>query len=61
MSVHTEANTRRDQAIESVKGAISSLSAIVIDQCWGTQDFGPDYRKDLAVSLMELIAIRERL
>ena len=61
MGVTTTADERRNEAVESIKDAIRSLSEIVVNQCHGHDDWGPEYQGNLKRSLLELIEIRDRL
>jgi len=61
MGVTTTADERRDEAVESIKDAIRSLSQIVIEQCHGHDGWNPEYQGNLKRSLLELIEIRDRL
>ena len=61
MSVTTEADNQLNFAKEEIKNAIQSLSKIVVNECWGTDDYHPDYRKVMRNSLSELMDIREAL
>ena len=61
MGVHTTADEHRDAALDKIQGSIRAISEIVINNCWGSEDYGADYRLALKKSLMELIEIRDRL
>jgi hypothetical protein len=61
VSVNTTADDHRDEAVENVKRAISSLSEIVIEQCAGHDDWKDEYRATLKKSLLGLIEIRDAL
>lgn len=58
MSVTTEA----DEIIESIKkdidSAIKSLSEIIIDRVWGYDDYGDDYKDNLANAMHDLLKLR---
>ena len=61
MSVNTSADEHRDAAVTNVGNAIQNLTEIVINECWGYDDYGSDYRDVLRKTLMDLIEIRDRL
>lgn len=61
MSVTTEADKQLNAARENVNAAIKSLSGIVIDECWGSDEFNSEFKETMHTSLNELVAIRERL
>ena len=61
MSVTTTADEQKDSAIEHIKEAIKNLGEIIINQCWGHDDYSDDYSTGLKQSLIELITIRDRL
>jgi len=61
MSVNTEATEHIEKAKEDVQSAIMHLGKIVIDQCWGADDFIHPYKVIIANCLNELIVIRGQL
>ncbi len=61
MSVKTAAQENVDSTIKNVNDAISDLNKIVVEQCWGTDEFKDTFRNDLKQSFHELIEIRDRL
>lgn len=61
MGVRTTADEQLDKAAEGVSNAISALGEIVINQCWGHEDYKSDYRETIKTALMDLISIRDRL
>ncbi len=61
MSVQTTADEHRDAARENVRDAIRNLSQIVVEQCWGHDEYRAGYRTALSESFQELIAIQEKL
>ena len=61
MSVRTTADERRDEVIEHLRRAIETLSEIVIDQCWGWDQFNDEYQQKLQRSLNALLKIRRDL
>ncbi len=61
MSVQTTADDCRDKAREGVLDAIRGLSQIVVERCWGYDEYTEEYRYELSEVLQGLIVIRERL
>jgi len=61
MGVNTNADEHRDSAAGHVSDAIRDLSEIVINECWGHDDCGQDYKDMLRKTLMQLIEIRDKL
>lgn len=53
----TDADDLKDSAKIDIKSAISSLNKIVVDGCWGSNDFTDEYRKKLSDALGDLIRI----
>jgi len=62
VSVRTEADDNLASAETSVRHAISNLRGIVIEQCWGYDQYGEEFTADIQKKIMnELISIRDRL
>ena len=61
MGVITEADEQKRIAEKAVNEAISSISKIVIEECWGADGYTSDHRRELQRSLFDLLDIRERL
>jgi len=61
MSVQTKADDLIDSAKTGVADAISALTEIVIDQCWGYDEYEKEYLQDLKKSLYALVEIRDSL
>lgn len=61
MSVTTTADERLADAKTHISTAISCLSDIVIDKCWGVEDFSKLYYEDIRKALYDLIEIRDRI
>lgn len=47
MSVRTQADEKIDQAREHAHDALMALNAVVIEQCWGHDDFIPTRIQEL--------------
>lgn len=57
MSVSTRADENLDAVRKHIEEATKLLSEIVVDQCWGHDEFSPEYKKkikDLFLYFLEL-------
>lgn len=54
MSVTTTADEKLHEARQHIADAIRSLSAIVIDECWGHDDFSKEYRNKIDTAFESL-------
>jgi len=61
MSVTTKANACLDAARINVDDAIENLSAIVVDQCWGHDEFNKIMTAEIKRAFKELLDIRAGL
>jgi len=61
MGVTTTADEQLDEAVKSINIAIKHLSSIVIDECWGYDDWNEEYTKKIHKSFKRLIKIRKEL
>ena len=61
MSVKTAAQENIDNAVRDINSAITNLAKVVVDQCWGTDDFKDYFKSALKQSFQELIEIRDRI
>lgn len=61
MSVRTRADECRDEAREYIRNAAKALSEIVVDECWGNDDFNDAYRRDLAEVFVTLMQLKKKL
>lgn len=59
--VITTADKNLDSAKDNIKEAIKNLSTIVIDECWGFDEFDPGYRNILNKAMQQLINIKKIL
>lgn len=57
----TEADKKRDEAIEHINSAIASLSAVVVERCPGWEDWKASYRASLRAWLGRLLQIRDEM
>lgn len=57
----TEATKNIELARQNVRAAIKALSAVVVDQCVGTDEYRESFRHILAQSMNTLISVRESL
>ena len=61
MSVITTADEKLNSAVDSLNSAIANLSEIVIDRCWGHDDYTTEFKEVLSKSMFDLIQIRDAL
>ena len=68
MSVRTTADERIDQAKEhlaealtAIEGAESNLRDIVVDRCWGYDEFNEEYTEKLKATYKFLLGLRADL
>lgn len=61
MSVQTEADDRLDDARRQVKSAVSNLSKIVVDECWGSDEYTKEFKARINDSFHTLIKVRDDL
>jgi hypothetical protein len=57
----TDADKNLNSAAEHIKEAIRNLNAIVVDECWGHDEYKGEYRQGIYQSLHDLIEIKTRL
>ena len=57
--------TRADEQIDEVRGlvrqAISLLGDVVIDECWGWENFSKEFQSGLSDALSDLMSARSKL
>jgi len=61
MSVRTAADERLDSAHQHIKEAIRDLSAIVIEECWGYDEYKEEYTEKIHEVLQELMTLKKKL
>jgi hypothetical protein len=61
MGVVTTADERLDSAKEHLKAAGMDLAAIVIDECWGYDDYKLDYQIAMRDALNTVIQLKGKL
>ena len=61
MSVRTRADEALDEAREQIQAATKSLSYIVADRCWGTDELTRNRRADCAAAMNLLAQVQGRL
>lgn len=61
MGVRTDADEKLDEAAEAIDKAISALSAVVVDGCWGHDDYKSECRDTIEEVFDELRRLRRRL
>jgi len=61
MSVYTEADVSLDLADERIQKAIEALGEIVVNKCWGADDFNEQYKDDIVEAFNLLLQARKKL
>lgn len=61
MSVHTTADEKLDIVKESVDCAILNISEMVINKCWGWENYTKEYQTNLRNVMNQLLDIRDNL
>ena len=61
MSVRTTADEHLDSAKQHIKDAVKDLSEIVVEQCWGHDEYREEYSEELKRIFRELLEIRDRI
>lgn len=61
MSVSTTADEALDKADENIREAISCLNKIVVERCWGHDEYREEYAQAIHESLIDLIKVAVRL
>ena len=57
----TTADEKIDEARTSIRDAAKALSEVVVDECWGADEYKPEFRATLRGVLNDLLDIKERL
>ena len=61
MGVITEADRQLETVKKSVENAIAALSKVVVEQCWGWDEYCKEARDTQAQIFYELLDIRNRM
>lgn len=61
MSVRTTADEHLDSAAEHIRAAIKDLTEIVIEECWGHDEFTAEYQTTVSEVFDELRKLKGRL
>jgi hypothetical protein len=61
MGVITRADECLDEAREHIRKAIKCLSEIVVDECWGHDEFRPEFSAAIETAFVQLTAVRTHL
>lgn len=59
--METEADSKLRVARENVRSALLALNAIVVEQCWGHDEFSAERIKAIKEAHLDLIRIRDNL
>jgi hypothetical protein len=61
MGVTTTADERLESAQDHLRAAGIDLAAIVIDECWGYDDYSPDYKIAIRQALNTIMELKGKL
>jgi hypothetical protein len=61
MGVRTTADEALDRADDLIGDAVKELTKIVVDRCWGHDEFGDSYRREIREAFLALIEVRTKL
>lgn len=61
MGVTTTADKALDAADEHLREAIRELSKLIVDRCWGHDEFGESYKQHIQEAFVSLLGIRANL
>jgi hypothetical protein len=61
MSVRTEADSQLDTARDDVHSALKALGKILVEQCWGHDDYKAEFRAKMVEAHGLLLQVQEKL
>ena len=61
MAVNTRADDLIDEAKDKLGDAAKALSELVLEETWGWEDYGSEYRAEVHDVLSEMITLKKRL
>ncbi len=61
MSVRTTADEKIDEARDSINKALKALNEIVVNECWGHDEFNKAFTKKMLEAHAMLIEVRSKL
>lgn len=61
MSVTTTADEKVDSVRTNVREATKALAEVVIEDCWGADEFTPEFKTTLREVMNDLLDIKNRL
>lgn len=59
--MQTDADVKRDKAVDLIREAAKAISEIVIDRTYGHDEYNSDYRIQLFIVMKELIELADKL
>jgi hypothetical protein len=57
MSVRTTADEKIDSAADHVRAAVGDLHAIIVEKCWGHDEYNREYYVELCSSYTRLVDV----
>jgi len=61
MSVRTTADEQLDSAKKDIRTAIQSISDIIINQCWGWDEYSGESQENMREVLNDLLKVKTKL
>lgn len=61
MSVYTTADAHRDRVRQQISEAIKDLTAILIDECWGHDEYSEEYLQVLEQAFTDLREMKKKI
>lgn len=61
MSVRTTADEKIDEARQNIREAAKALSEVVVDDCYGADEYKEEFQETLREVLNDLLNIKNRL
>jgi len=59
--MHTEADEKLDSAAEHLKAAYKDISEVVVDKCWGTDEYTSEYLETTEEVMITLLSLQRKL
>ena len=60
MGVRTEADVHLDTAKDNINKAVTALAEIVVNGCWGSDEYSPEYCNEIEDIFNTLLKIRKK-
>lgn len=60
MSVNTTAKEKINEFRDHLKGAVESLSSVLVDDCWGVDELSDKYKEQLRKAFVQLLEMKSK-